>query len=498
MPSKFSYSDLAKTQERLKREAQKYLDSLDVSESDLHSKSATAETHSKNEAATLEGPEGFGGSGATKSATSNSQSCDSDEDVDKLADMDLCRNSSSYGDDDDSLIAMAQRLDDASVISYSSFGVRSHHTQGDDDDKPILALPCTTGNTGLQAKKKFPKETRFGTGRKKIDKLDMKHATAPKERIPQRHKMKQFHDNIAFTPEEFESVEKAYDAPTPSNRAPGKKSRSVSRERKRSLKSRSVSRERNKNPNQNRDLEWKSHSFYESKPLANRRKSMEDAILNKSKIPNNQQNHEMEKKRTPKVSQWKSNEKHKKKVSPWNDSECTVQTNNKKDKAKRSTGKTSRSKVRGRRSHCESDDESMLGVGCNVRMDRSKQRKQHKPKHNNAPRTGSGSKSRTKKDKSTTAQSRSRSLSPAMKKDEPIKSVEVDTNNPKTSSDDEEVQSVYDSDANTEVFYESTEDEWTSDEEDLPMVGTSVLKAVEDLNNKSIGSKMKNMLGIRG
>ena len=37
MPSKFSYSELAQTHDRLKREAQPYLDSLDVSSSDVTS-----------------------------------------------------------------------------------------------------------------------------------------------------------------------------------------------------------------------------------------------------------------------------------------------------------------------------------------------------------------------------------------------------------------------------------------------------------------------------
>lgn len=497
MPSKFSYSDLAKTQERLKREAQQYLDSLDVSQSDFNSNSAAVDADTKNETTKLNDP---GGSGATKSATSSSQSCDSDEDIDTLTEMPLYRNVSSYGDDDDddSLIAMAQRLDDASVISYSSSGVRSHKTQEDDEDKPMLALPCTTGNAGLRAKKKFPKETRFGSNGKNIKKLDPKDATTSKERVRLRNDLKQFHDDIAFTPEEFESVEKSYNTPTPSSKVRGKKSRSVSREKKRNPKTRSVSCERNRNSNQDRDLGWKPNSFYERKAMADRRKSMDDVILNKSDVPKTQQKPAVEKNRSPKMSQWKRNDKQKKQVSPWNDSECTVQTNNKKDKAKKRTGKKVGSRMRGRKSHDGSDDESMRGVGCNVRIDRSKERTQHKPKRNATPRTRSSSKRRPEKDKSTASQSRSSSVPPTIKKYIPSNSAEVDTSNLKPSSDDEEVQSVYDSDANTEVFYESTEDEWSSDEEDLPMVGTSVLKAVEDLNNKSIGCKMKSMLGIRG
>ena len=229
-----------------------------------------------------------------------------------------------------------------------------------------------------------------------------------------------------------------------------------------------------------------------------------------------------------------------KKIRKLNDSDCAVQNDNKKDKSKRLGGKKLKPRPRGRPSKCESDDESMHGVGCNVRISHKSRDTKSRQKHRHRSTSGvrSNSKIRSKKDEAThTSRQRSTSVprtaetikSNAAVAESTDKSREnksqqnrsgVRSNSKTRSKKDESSRrrstsvqrttetvesdtvvddnSVYDSDCNTQIFYESTDDEWSSDEEDLPMVGTSVLKAVEDLNNKSIGSKMKHIFGMKG
>lgn len=474
MPSKFSYSNLSETHDRLKREAQQYLDSLDVSASDIYT--TVAEDAAPDSTSKFTDATGHDHSGATQ--TSDSEETD---DVPEMA----FQRTGTFGDDD-SLVAMAQRLDDASVISYSSFDVHSQYTNEEDDDKPSLALPCSTGNTGIRAKKIFPKEKRCGP-EVKAKKSGTKSAEVAKERRKHRQKLKQVYDDIADITKQFDSTEKTKKAsfPQPKDR----KSRSVSRERKSDTK--------------DLDAKWKSNSFYESKPMPSRRKSMEDTRI-ENKTTEGRKFYTVEKKSTPKVSERKDEDKpaitrRNQKAGPWNDSECTVQTDNKQDKTKRHRGKKSKGKARrGRGSQCESDDESMRGVGCNVRIHDKKDRVDgdRKSKKKGESRTRSSSKTKAKNKESAAApRPRSSSTPPALKSKKPNAEQAVDA----SVESDAEAQSVYDSDCNTEFFYESTDDdEWSSDEEDLPMVGTSVQKAVEDLNNKSIGFKMKSMLGIRG
>eukprot|EP00571_Detonula_confervacea_P003792 CAMPEP_0172319718 /NCGR_PEP_ID=MMETSP1058-20130122/38512_1 /TAXON_ID=83371 /ORGANISM="Detonula confervacea, Strain CCMP 353" /LENGTH=509 /DNA_ID=CAMNT_0013034835 /DNA_START=152 /DNA_END=1681 /DNA_ORIENTATION=- len=57
--------------------------------------------------------------------------------------------------------------------------------------------------------------------------------------------------------------------------------------------------------------------------------------------------------------------------------------------------------------------------------------------------------------------------------------------------------SFYDSDDQTQFFYESSDDEFESEEE-LVAVGTSVADAVACLNDKRAVTKVKNLFGIRG
>jgi hypothetical protein len=324
----------------------------------------------------------------------------------------------------------------------------------------MLALPCSTGNTGIRAKKIFPKE-------KCVLKGETKSAAEQKGRGRQRQTLKQARDNVATAQVDNDEM--------PSN----PKTEEV-------RKSRSVSREK-KNDGTVHDA---------SRTMPSRRRSVEESPQTESKPGG--KFHTNNKKHGPKVSQWKDKDdfvntkRHQQKL---NDSECTVPIDNKKDKSNGFSDKKKKTKARGRKSKCESDDESMRGVGCNTRIHgktgNGKYKSKSKKKIN--PRPRSNSKSRTKKSESSAVRLRSSSTPPAKsKKSTTGKVLDVQS---KSDSDDEE-QSVYDSDCNTEFFYESTEDEWSSDEEDLPMVGTSVMKAVEDLNNKSIGFKVKNMLGI--
>ena len=61
------------------------------------------------------------------------------------------------------------------------------------------------------------------------------------------------------------------------------------------------------------------------------------------------------------------------------------------------------------------------------------------------------------------------------------------------SSDNDDVYSAYNSDEQTQIFYESTDEFTSSEEEDLVAVGTSVADAVKDLNNRRWG-----LFGLRG
>jgi hypothetical protein len=212
----------------------------------------------------------------------------------------------------------------------------------------------------------------------------------------------------------------------------------------------------------------------------------------------------------PKISQWKDSDDEQPKKSGskitqtkgadkapkqnLNDSEYTLQTNNaKENKPRKSSGKT---KKKGN----DESDESMHGVGTNVRMPKAPaSSKAENSKHSKTPASPKSKKSKRKskhsrsrsnsKEEKHTQRPRSRSTPPILETDETHRSSSSHTH-----SDDN--NSSYDSDCNTEFFYESTDDEdFYSSYEDLPMVGTSVLKAVEDLNSKSIGGKVKKLFG---
>ena len=184
MPVKSStYTDLTLTHERLKRETQQYLDSLEAGDDgNTAPASATVTTqaeqketpsltdnsefdlcHCISEEGHLNSDENSSDDSSSSDVSSDSSDSEDELDTDDLADLPLRQSSTtSIGNDDDSLFAMAARLEDGSVISYSSFDVTSHSNQIQDGG-PRLALPCSTGNNGLRAKKMYPKE-----GRKKL------------------------------------------------------------------------------------------------------------------------------------------------------------------------------------------------------------------------------------------------------------------------------------------------------------------------------------------
>ena len=65
---------------------------------------------------------------------------------------------------------------------------------------------------------------------------------------------------------------------------------------------------------------------------------------------------------------------------------------------------------------------------------------------------------------------------------------------------DDDNNSTYDSDDHTQIFYESTDDDEDGfdsySEDELPAVGTSVSDAVKDLNNNRTVTKVKNLFGF--
>lgn len=540
--AKFSDADLAETNDRLKREALQFLNELNmgatVSDPNDGGESIANATREATHDVSLEDVKHVRNSSDAPSIQSDFYRSEGETSTtyDELPETAFGRNTSDFGDDD-SLVAMAQRLDDASVISYSSFDVR--HEAG--EEQPVLSLPCSTGNTGIRAKKKFPKEKRYGpedTAANSMPGLKPKTATDARRQRHNNTKQEE-HDNIidSANVSSSENINKYA-----SSKTKAKKSRSVSRDRKKDTA------EINE-----RDAKWKSSSFYETKPMPPRRKTVQETPTEMKTKDGRKSVSKVApspiKKNDANTTQTLPETRRSRKVSKLNDSECTVQTDNKKEKSKRLGGKKLKPRPRGRPSKCESDDESMHGVGCNVRIhDKSgdsKSRQKHM--HRSSSGVRSYSKTKSKKDEATTA-ARQRSTSvprtaetmksnaavavsadksrenksqgrhrhgsssgvlfnskPGSRKTEATTSAACQRSNsvprntetvePDTADDD---NSVYDSDCDTQVFYESTDDEWSSDEEELPMVGTSVLKAVEDLNNKSIGSKMKNMFGMKG
>jgi len=532
---KFSDADLAETNDRLKREALQFLSELnvDATVSDRNNKwksisnASREETdHATSEDAHVDVDNYSSDAPSVQSGFYRSNSGTTAATNDELPEMAFGRNTSDFGDDD-SLVAMAQRLDDASVISYSSFDVR--HAEA--EQQPILPLPCSTGNTGIRAKKKFPKETRYGPENAAANPISGVKSKTTKDTRRQRtsNTKQEVHDNIIDRANISSSgnIDKYG-----SSKATAKKSRSVSRDRKRDT-----------TETNGTEAKWKSSSFYETKPMPPRRKTVQESspemktqhgrnnVPNVTPLPL--------KKNDFSTIQTRSEARSTKKVSKLNDSDCAVQNDNKKDKSKRLGGKKLKPRPRGRPSKCESDDESMHGVGCNVRISHKSRDTKSRQKHRHRSTSGvrSNSKIRSKKDEAThTSRQRSTSVprtaetiksnaavestdksrenksqqnrsgvrsnsKTRSKKDEPSR--RRSTSVPRTTETVEsdtvvDDNSVYDSDCNTQIFYESTDDEWSSDEEDLPMVGTSVLKAVEDLNNKSIGSKMKHIFGMKG
>ncbi|KAL7517059.1 hypothetical protein ACHAWX_002014 [Stephanocyclus meneghinianus] len=550
MPVKFSYSDLSETHDRLKREAQQYLDSLSVGTTSFDMASSTVEDRRSNGDAALEpaqndlsvedeDSDALNPSGAISEASGshrddNSHSTtDSDASDDDFNDMNFHQTSfkTSSGisyNDDDSLLAMAQRLDDASVISYSSFEVRDHHHECVDEDRRVLALPCSTSSLGDNTKRVTmlnSKLARHAITEEVKPELDSTAAAKGRRR-------RKSHRQRKYQAENSNAVyKKSSQIDSPENGSKIQPDNKVApyslMEKHQTTKTKvhkekcngKIARERRSDAKKGTDkTRVQENSWYvNDRTETNGHVAGDTLTAHESKITGGKKFYSVEKKNTPKISQWrdlddvklqpKNNSRiHGKKTSnsnQLNDSEYTIRTNNKNNKRpsfRKSlnitppTAKT-KSTTRARKSQNDSDDESMHGVGCNVRLHDKKQTKtKRESKRDNSPRSQSYSKARSDKDKDP-RRPRSRSTPPASKDDNSSASLPVNTE----IRSENEVNSVYDSDCNTEFFYESTDDDgfFSQGEEGLPAVGTSVLKAVEDLNSKSAVYKMKNLLGIR-
>ena len=117
--------------------------------------------------------------------------------------------------------------------------------------------------------------------------------------------------------------------------------------------------------------------------------------------------------------------------------------------------------------HDSDDDESMHGIGFNTRVNKSDIDDRRR---------------RTAQDERPIQQSHSR------------KQHHHSNQRDQNDSSDSDEHSSYDSDDFTQIFYESTDDEWCSAEEELVAVGKSVTDAVNNLNKKR---GVKSLFGLR-
>ena len=126
---------------------------------------------------------------------------------------------------------------------------------------------------------------------------------------------------------------------------------------------------------------------------------------------------------------------------------------------------------RRQKKHDDDDDESMHGTGFNTRVNESDVDGRRRTVHNERPPIQRSQPRRSNHTKN-----------------------QIDQNDDSSDSDE---HSSYDSDDCTQIFYESTDDEWCSagsEEEELVAVGTSVTDAVNNLNKKR---GVKHLFGLR-
>ena len=150
---------------------------------------------------------------------------------------------------------------------------------------------------------------------------------------------------------------------------------------------------------------------------------------------------------------------------------------------KKKGGRRKRSKPK-RDNNDGSDEESMRGIGFNTRVHhhgkpQDMNNAQRTTDDYEAPRNRSGDESRSR------SRPRNKEETNAHKNQ-----TNLDAH---VSSDNDDVYSAYNSDEQTQIFYESTDEFTSSEEEDLVAVGTSVADAVKDLNNRRWG-----LFGLRG
>jgi len=131
-----------------------------------------------------------------------------------------------------------------------------------------------------------------------------------------------------------------------------------------------------------------------------------------------------------------------------------------------------------KRTEDQIEEETMLGIGFNTRMNAS-------PKFDHNPKIIAESMP-------------TRPQNPSTKKSHELpQAATIEIQMDQYASLESDDHSSYDSDEQTQIFYESTDDEEFSSEEELVAVGTSVADAVKDLNDKRAVTKVKNLFGIR-
>lgn len=185
-----------------------------------------------------------------------------------------------------------------------------------------------------------------------------------------------------------------------------------------------------------------------------------------------------------------------------------VNTKSKSDSRSR-RGKKGRKERQSKR-NSDSDDEPMQGKGFNTRINDKPSSIDNKPKGiaeqmkgkefdtriHSKPSIGNKPERIAKQlPKQPQVHSNKRSHKPSQ-----IADTEIQMDQCENSDNDD--SSSYDSDDQTQIFYESTDDDGFDSEEDseeeLVAVGTSVADAVACLNEKSAVTKVKNLFGIRG
>lgn len=616
--SEQSYTYLSENNERLKREAQEYLSSLgggsipsaasasttstastpfpstaykthQISNSldwDDHECSVIHEGESETEddatkgKSTVDDVNSTGGrsSNGSDDSDSNSElgSCDDDDCVPDMIDDYQRTHSHHSNDDDDSLVAMARRLDDASVISYSSYTVGD---LGEEEGSSVLVLPPSNNaiNVGGKGKKASGRGNKIRKLKEKVEQsaenrrvtaaeyeasVDSTAAAAPtmgrKMKSKQQHTIQQksqaSHTSRSShaTKQQLQQQSNAKNservsAHRSSQSAPDSLIRSFDRvSSSGSSRSARVSSRRIRGPCESPSSSFKQDSEYESYSSDEKEGILEPppSTAGVSMKVNRATSLPLKSYDDSRRSSSRDKKKHRKKIKKKREERARSQTPTESDKdvnhdARKfsSTPSTKRGSKRGQfddvddgrgspnntaggkgtpsqkssssskpnlmkkkllgmnrsrkdNTHGSSDDE-MHGTGMNTRIhlkdpqaEKKRREKSKRSTQDDVQQTGENNTQRQFSGTQTQSTQPSRGTSPRSQDE---------------TQNGDDADSTYDSDCNTEFFYESTDDGLSSNSESAeePPIGTSVSKAVEDLNNSSAVSRMKNMLRMR-